>query len=121
MVQNPHTDEFLIRAFARLHAAALGVSCGILCGFGIFAATAILLLKGGNVVGPNLVLLAQYFPGYTVTWFGSLIGGVYGLLLGFIGGWLLASLRNLSVTVYLHAVRLWTNLSANHFLDRFDN
>ncbi len=115
------TDELFIRTFARVHAVACGVACSIVLGCGVFWATAALVVKGGEEVGPNLILLAQYFPGYSVTWQGSVIGGAYGLLFGFIGGWGLASLRNLTVTIYLHAVRLWANLSAEHFLDRFDN
>ena len=120
MAQPPQTEELLIRTFARVHAMALGIACSIFLGVGIFVATAILLLKGGHQVGPNLILLAQYFPGYSVTWPGTLIGAGYGFLAGFVGGWTLASLRNLTMTTYLHAIRLWANLSVDHFLDRFD-
>ena len=57
--------------------------------------------KGGDVVGPNLQLLGQYFPGYRVTAAGSLIGLGYGLLSGFVAGWSFALLRNLSVFLYV--------------------
>jgi hypothetical protein len=99
------SDVVLVRTFARLHSIALGIACGILMGSGILAATVILLLKGGNQVGRNLALLAQYFPGYSVTWTGSLVGAAYGLLAGFILGWLLASLRNLTLAAYLHCLK----------------
>jgi len=56
-------------------------------------------VKGGDIVGPNLALLAQYFPGYTVTATGSLIGFLYGFIAGFAGGWIMAFLRNASVFV----------------------
>jgi hypothetical protein len=115
------SDVALVRTFARLHAIALGISCGILTGSGIMAATVILLLKGGNQVGRNLVLLAQYFPGYSVTWTGSLVGAGYGLLVGFILGWLLASLRNFILAAYLHCIKLWSNLFADRFLDGVDS
>jgi hypothetical protein len=114
-------DELLVQTFARLDAIALGVSCGVVFGVGIFAATVILLIKGGEVVGPNLTLLSQYFIGYSVTWTGSIVGAVYGLLTGFIGGWVLASVRNFTLAAYLHAIRLWAQLSNDHFLDRFDS
>jgi hypothetical protein len=67
----------------------------------LFAATLFLALKGGEVVGPNLQLLGQYFPGYRVTAAGSLIGLGYGLLSGFVAGWSFALLRNLSVFLYV--------------------
>src|SRR5262245_51258436 len=94
MNQPQSTDEFLIGIFAKVSATALGIACGLLGGAGIFAATAILLLKGGSRVGPNLLLL----PGYSVTWPGSLIGAGYGFLAGFIGGWTVA---------FLVSVRSW--------------
>ena len=114
-------DTVLIRTFAKIHAVALGISCGTLMGSGILMATLILELKGGNNVGRNLVLLAQYFPGYSVTWPGSLVGVAYGVGLGFALGWLLAFLRNLSIAIYLHCIRLWSNLSADRFLDGVDS
>jgi hypothetical protein len=115
------TDELIIQTFARIDGVALGASCGILFGGGVFVATIILLIKGGHVIGPNLSLLSQYFVGYSVTWSGSIVGAVYGLVTGFIAGWTLASVRNLTLSIYLHAIRLWAHLSADHFLDRFDS
>jgi hypothetical protein len=114
-------DELLIQMFARMDAIALGGACGIVGGLGVFVATAILLIKGGEEIGPNLSLLSQHFIGYSVTWTGSMIGAVYGLVTGFIAGWTLAAVRNLSIAVYLHAIRLWAHLSTDHFLDRFDS
>jgi hypothetical protein len=114
-------DDLLVRTFARLDAIALGASCGIVCGLGIFVATAILLIKGGEQIGPNLSLLSQFFIGYSVTWTGSIIGAVYGFVTGFITGWTVAFVRNLGIAAYMHAVRLRAHLSANHFLDRFDS
>jgi hypothetical protein len=113
-------DDLIVQTFARIDAIALGASCGIVCGLGVFTATAILLIKGGSQVGPNLSLLSQYFIGYSVTWIGSLIGAAYGIITGFVIGWSLAFVRNLSVATYLHAVRLRAHLS-DHFLDRFDS
>ena len=121
MSQTQPNDAVLARTFARVHAIALGISCGILFSSGILLATLILLLKGGAQVGRNLGLLAQYFPGYSVTWGGSIIGAAYGLAVGFILGWLTASLRNFAIAAFLHCVRLWSNLSADRFLDGVDS
>src|ERR1051326_7094756 len=114
-------DEILARTFARGHTVAPGVFFGLFLGLGIPGGTVILLLKQGGEVGPHLVLLAQYFPGYSVTWPGSLVGAIYGLGVGFLLGFLLASLRNLVMAAYMHAVRLWSNLFSDRFLDGVDS
>ncbi len=111
-------DALIVSAFARLDAVALGVSLGVLLGFAIFFATSLLILKGGDVVGPNLALLSQYFIGYEVTFLGSLVGFVYGLMSGFIVGFMIASLRNFIVRAYLHLLRIKATFSAvNDFID----
>jgi len=114
-------DAVLARTFAKVHAVALGISFGILFSSGILLATLVLLLKGGPQVGRNLALLAQYFPGYSVTWGGSIVGAAYGLVVGFGLGWLTASLRNFVIAAFLHCIRLWSNLSADRFLDGVDS
>ena len=121
MTRVQKADELLVQTFAKVDAIALGISCGIVCGLGLVGATVMLLIKGGDKIGPNLSLLSQYFPGYSVTWTGSTIGCAYGLAAGFAAGWTLAFMRNLSITIYAHAIKLWANLSTNHFLDRFDS
>jgi len=114
-------ETVIVRTFAKLHAIALGTSCGVLLGSGIMAATLILTLKGGHHVGRNLILLRQYFPGYSVTPIGSIVGAAYGLAVGFFLGWLLAFLRNFVIAAYLHCIKLWSNLSADRFLDGVDS
>lgn len=91
------TDEILERAVLRLNANILGLVLGIITGLGIFAATNFLILKGGEVIGPHLNLLGNFFPGYRVTFFGSILGFVYGLLSGYIAGFIIASIYNLVV------------------------
>jgi hypothetical protein len=66
--------EALREAFPKLDRVALGTSVGLSGGLALLLVTLFLVVKGGDVVGPNLALLAQYFPGYTVTAEGSLIG-----------------------------------------------
>ena len=81
-------------AYAKLDRTASGLAAGTMAGVLLCVATLMLAVKGGDVVGPTLGLLNQYFPGYRVTVQGSLIGLGYGLTVGFLGGWLFAFLRN---------------------------
>jgi hypothetical protein len=91
------TEQMLERAVLRLNANILGVVLGIIFGLGIFVATNFLILKGGEVVGPHLALLGNFFPFYSVTFVGSIIGFGYGLLSGYVAGFIIASIYNLVV------------------------
>lgn len=95
----------LLQAFAPLHKVAMGVACGAVLGGSVFLITAALLLKGGEVVGPNLALLGQYFLGYGVTWGGALIGLGWGFGVGFALGWSFALMRNLAIWAWLILVK----------------
>jgi hypothetical protein len=108
-------DEILVRAFARLDPLALGLAIGLVTGASVCAATIILLLKGGAPLGPNLGLLDQYIPEYSVSWRGSLVGGAAGFMVGFGFGWTIAVLRNLTLSVYMFASAFWVRV--NRFLD----
>jgi hypothetical protein len=77
------TTQATTRAVLRLNARAWGISTGMLLGIGIFIATNVLVLRGGANVGQHLQLLSIYFPGYSVTFIGSLIGFVYAFVLGY--------------------------------------
>ncbi|MEZ5428806.1 MAG: hypothetical protein R2747_21355 [Pyrinomonadaceae bacterium] len=111
-------DELIIQSLAKLDGVALGISVGTIFGLLIFLATNILVFKGGDEIGPNLVLLNQYFLGYEVTPVGSLIGLFYGFVTGFVLGWLSAVIRNLIVTIYLNVFKLKGKMSAiNDFID----
>jgi hypothetical protein len=57
-------------------------------------ATAMLLIKGGDTVGPNLSLLGNYLLGYQVSWGGAFLGLFEAGLGGFAFGWVLASMIN---------------------------
>ena len=92
--------EAFARAFAKLDRIALGLSMGTVAGMLLFLATLIIVLKGGPVVGPTLGLLNHYFPGYSVTFSGSIVGFVYAFVSGFTVGWGFAMLRNIIVFLY---------------------
>jgi protoporphyrinogen oxidase len=95
----------LRQAFARLHKAALGVALGTVGGLYLWLATAWLLVRGGDNVGANLRLLGQYLVGFDVTWSGAFIGLAYGFFWGFLLGWMIAYLRNVSLGLYVQFVR----------------
>ena len=86
--------------FAKVDPLALGLAVGCVSSIGLFLATAILLLKGGEHVGPTLSLLSHYVPGFEVTWTGAAIGcldvGVMGFGLGYLGAWM----RNEGIKAY---------------------
>lgn len=88
------SEVALKHAIARLNARAWGITVGLLAGFGLFFATNILVVRGGETVGPHLQLLRIYFPGYSVSFFGSLIGFVYAFVLGYATGRLLGLVYN---------------------------
>jgi hypothetical protein len=91
---NNAIERLVLVELMRLNGMILGVILGILFGLGIFLATIILLLKGGDPVGPHLALLGQFFIGYRVTFAGSIIGFLYGFGLGFVVGYMIAGLYN---------------------------
>ena len=97
-------ETILERVFLKLDRVAFGVSLGTVTGLALFLATLILVMKGGDVVGPNLRLLSEYFPGYRVTASGGALGLIYGFVTGFIGGWLFALLRNAMMFLYVAAI-----------------
>jgi hypothetical protein len=60
----------------------------------LFLATNWLVVKGGDVVGPHLALLGQYFLGYRVTFVGSLVGFAYAFVVGFVAGYGVSRIYN---------------------------
>jgi hypothetical protein len=79
-------EEVLVQLLY-LNARVQGVVVGLLAGLVIFVATNWLVLKGGDVVGPHLALLGQFFIGYRVSFVGSLIGFAYGFVVGYVAGY----------------------------------
>lgn len=98
-------DRVIEVAFAKIDPLALGVAVGVVSGLGVFMASAILLLRGGPVVGPMLSLLGNYLIGFEVTWVGAVISLLEGGMLGFVVGALAAGLRNWALKLYAKIVR----------------
>jgi hypothetical protein len=78
----------------RINSKVFGLALGLVCGLVIFFATNWLIIKGGDQVGPHLALLGQYFIGYSVSFFGSLIGLAYGFALGTLFGMFIGWIYN---------------------------
>jgi protoporphyrinogen oxidase len=99
-------EEVIIEvAFAKLDPIALGIAVGTVSGFVIFMMTAILIIKGGPVVGPTLSLLGHFLYGFEVTWSGALVGLLEGGLGGFAIGYFSASFRNWCMMGYAKFMR----------------
>jgi hypothetical protein len=87
-------QEQIEHAVMVLNVKLLGMVLGILFGSMLFLATNFLILKGGENVGAHLALLSVFFPGYRVTFFGSLVGFFYMFVLGFIIGIVIGAVYN---------------------------
>lgn len=87
-------EDLIFTRTLRLNALVQGLVTAFIGGLGLFVATLWLVIKGGDVVGPRLSLLNQFFPGYEVSFFGSFIGLFYGALVGFIVGYAAAVIYN---------------------------
>jgi hypothetical protein len=72
----------MARALVRFNAAVIGIVLGLIAGAGLFLATAVLLIRGGEEPGPMLGLLRYFFPGYEVSWSGAFVGALWGLIAG---------------------------------------
>jgi len=114
------SDEAFVHAFARMHKSGLATATGIVSGLVTFLATIYLVIKGGEVVGPNLQLLGQYFIGYSVTIKGAFIGMAHSFFWGFLSGWMFAYLRNFFLAFFIYRVKRKVEmLTFKDFLDHF--
>jgi hypothetical protein len=90
----PSEERVVRKVLARANEQGWGLAFGLVCGIGLFLATAILVVRGGPNPGPHLGLLGVYFPGYSVTWIGSVIGFVYAFVGGYAIGRTVATIYN---------------------------
>jgi amino acid transporter len=90
----PNEVQAIRRTLARGSEQGWGIALGTVCGIGLFVATVILLLRDDPHRGTHLGLLRIYFPGYSVSWVGSLIGFVYAFVGGYAAGRTMAIIYN---------------------------
>jgi protoporphyrinogen oxidase len=107
----------LVRVFSKLNRVVFGVSLGIVSGLILAIMTCFMVLRDGSAMSPNLAILSEYLPGYSVTPLGIVIGLTYGFILGFITGWTFALLRNSGMILTL--VVTHRRLERNMMLDLF--
>jgi hypothetical protein len=97
--QESELEQVVLTQVMRMNVTINGIVAGFLGGCLIMIPTLWLVIKGGEVVGPHLGLLDQFFAGYSVTWFGSVIGFGYGFVVGFATGYFVSFTYNLLVDV----------------------
>ncbi len=97
-------EEVLASVFAHYDPVALGGAVSLVSGLTILLATALLLLRGGDPVGPTLSLLGNYLLGYQVSWPGAALGWLEGSVAGFVFGYGLARLINLVVDLVARSI-----------------
>lgn len=98
-------DELIEAVFAKLDPVALGAALGAVGAIILFLASAALIIKGGDVIGPNLSLLGHYLIGFNVTWAGAFLGAGEAGVGGFALGYLVAWLRNWLLAAYASLAR----------------
>ena len=91
--QSRQTDE-ISQTLAKIKTEALALVCALLGGAGLFVMTVWLVIKDGPQAGQHLELLSNYFVGYSVTWWGSIVGLFYGVLTGGVAGWAIGRIYN---------------------------
>jgi hypothetical protein len=87
-------EQLIKQAVLRLNGNVLGFVIGTIFALGVFLATNWLVLKGGEVVGPHMQLLDQFYWGYSVTFVGSFIGAAYAFVTGYVVGLLIGWIYN---------------------------
>jgi hypothetical protein len=104
-------------AFAPLHKRALGVAVGCVAGLAFFAVTAFhVVIQPASA--PPIRLLAEYFYGYEVSWWGAVVGLFWGFFTGFVAGWFVAFVRNLVTATKVFIFRAKGELAqTKDFLD----
>jgi hypothetical protein len=107
----------MLFAFAPLHKRAFGVATGVAGAlFMVLLTLAGMFLPGAS--GFPLELLRQYFAGYSVSWLGALVGGLWGFAVAFVAGWFAAFCRNLALATSAFIIRTRAELdSTREFLD----
>ncbi len=86
----------------KLNGKALGVSLGVVWGGTVFLATIILIIKAKMGIhydptvgmGPTLAKIGQFYMGYSITLFGSIVGFIYGFVHAYITAWIVAAIYN---------------------------
>ena len=107
-------EMIMLWAFAKLDAVAFVTASAVVTGLFLFAFTLALVVKGaptGMPVGPHLGALAVFFPGYSVTAVGAVVGAAYASMVGGVMGLVLATVWNVAHVLFLAVVRVRASLA----------
>jgi hypothetical protein len=110
-----HRDAIIMWALAKLDVGAFVIASAVVTGTVLGALTLFLVVKGappGIPVGPHLSQLSVFFPGYSVTPAGALIGAAYASGVGAVGGFLLATFWNAAHALFLAVTRMRASLAS---------
>ena len=77
----------------KLSVKAFALAGGLACGIALFLLTIWYLIFGFE--GHTLQKIHHVFLGYSITWYGALIGLIWGFIHGFIGGAIFSWFYNL--------------------------
>jgi hypothetical protein len=80
----------------KLNIRAFALTCGLYWGIALFLATWWLIAFYG--ASPDPTIIGRFYPGYSITPLGSVLGLIWGSLDGLIGGAIFAWLYNLITT-----------------------
>lgn len=75
----------------KLSIKSFALASGIFWAVIVFLATIFIMLRGG---GEHLILLAQFFFGYSISYLGAIVGLIYAFIYGAILGALFAWIHN---------------------------
>ena len=104
--------------FIPIDKRAFGVAIGAASAVLVLAVTLAVIAGGDADMKKGLMLLANYFSGYSVSMIGALVGALWAFAVGFVTGWLIAFTRNLSLAVSLFLIRSRAELGeTSDFLD----
>ena len=91
------------RSIIRFNSQIFGLIFGLLLGLLIFIVTIWMVFKKDPEMSAFLQLLEQFLPGYSVSFYGSLIGSIYGFAIGSLFGTLID--RTYKLFVKLRMIR----------------
>lgn len=90
------------QVFTKLEPVAFGTAIGAVSSISLLLVTVWVVVNDLHGVAYFLGLLNQYLPGYELSLFpGAILSLFYGFSLGFLPGWLIASLRNAIMRLYV--------------------
>lgn len=103
-------------AFLPVHKRAFGTAAGLVSALLVFGATIVHMARTSDP--EPLILLAQFFNGYTVSLPGAFIGAFWAGIAGFVAGWFFAFCRNFAVALSAFILRTRAELrEVKGFLD----